>query len=80
MNAGLSNAKGERRIKVHSRCRRLCNDFRLMGYKEGTSTPEDYTGTDIGHMSDGFGYMMTRVMPMKVKQTSSPTVLIKESK
>ena len=75
VNAALRNAKGERRLHIHPKCKRLITDLRMMAYKEGTTDPENYTGTNIGHMSDGLGYMVTRVLPMKVRRTAMPSVV-----
>lgn len=76
VNAGLCNAKKERRVKIHPRCERLIRDFKEMAYQEGTTEPENYRGTQIGHMSDGFGYMMFRVMPLNVTPSAAPAVML----
>jgi hypothetical protein len=76
VNAGLCNAKKQRRVKIHPRCKRLIKDFKEMSYQEGTTELDNYKGTDIGHMSDGFGYMMCRVLPMHVENASAPGVVL----
>lgn len=75
VNAALCNAKGERRILINPRCKHLINDFDAMAYKEGTTEPEDYRGTDIGHMSDALGYIAMRIMPIKLVRESVPMVI-----
>lgn len=74
VNAALKNAADKRRTKIHSDCKHLINDFRLVAYKKGTLEIENYSGTDIGHMSDAFGYMIMRVLPMRIKSTASPAI------
>jgi hypothetical protein len=75
VNANLCNAKGERRIVIHPRCKHLINDLNSMAYKEGTTEPEDYRGTDIGHMSDALGYIMVRISPIKLVREATPMVV-----
>lgn len=75
VNAAFSNAAGERRIFIHPRCKHLINDFMVMSYKEGTSEPEKYDGTDIGHMADACGYVVHNLMPIKLARTFSPSVI-----
>lgn len=77
VNAALCNAKGERRIRIHPSCTYLINDLEMMSYVEGTTEVEDYSGTDIGHISDGFGYCIMRVYPMRLHRTSIPSVVVR---
>lgn len=55
-------------------CRRLINDLRMVSYVEGTSEVEDYSGSEIGHMSDAFGYKVYRLMPIRHENTAVPAV------
>ena len=50
-------------------------DLTMMSYKERTTEPEDYSGTDYGHMSDALGYMIMRILPMRVGQITAPVVV-----
>jgi hypothetical protein len=74
VNAALHNAKGDVRILIDPKCKHLINDLNSMSYKEGTSECENYSGTDIGHMSDGLGYAVMRCLPMKLNRTAVPEV------
>lgn len=74
VNAGFKNANDDVRIYVSVNCKHLINDLNSVSYKEGTSEIEDYRGTEIGHMSDGFGYMVYRIMPVKLNNLSVPQV------
>jgi len=75
VNALLCNAKGERRLFINPKCEPLIKDFRMMSYKENTTEPENYAGTEIGHMSDGVGYAICRLFPMKIVNQATPTVI-----
>lgn len=77
VNAAFKTADGNTRLYVHTRCKRLINDFNAVSYVEGTTDLEDYTGTDLGHMSDALGYEVYGLMPIRVIPTSIPTVLSK---
>jgi hypothetical protein len=76
VNAVLCNAKGKRDLLINPKCKHLINDLRMMAYKEGTTDPEDYTGTDIGHMSDGMGYMIWKLRPMDTPESNAPVVTL----
>lgn len=76
VNAGFGNAAGEIRIYINPDCKHLINDFNSVSYVEGTSDLEDYHGTDIGHMSDGFGYQVQRLMPIKLTYNVVPEVIL----
>ena len=76
VNAALCNAHGERRLLINPNCKTLINDLSVMSFKEGTTEVEDYDGTDIGHMSDGLGYMLMKALPMKLDRKEAPAVLV----
>lgn len=77
VNAGFKNMKNEIHIHVNpKKAKRLVADFEIMGYKEGTSEPEEYPGTDIGHMVDGFGYMVYKLMPMKLETVHTTRIVM----
>lgn len=75
VNAALCNAESVTRILISTRCKHLINDLMAMSYKEGTTEPEDYTGTDIGHTSDALGYVVFKYMPIKLARIYSPVVI-----
>jgi len=74
VNAGFKNAKGDIRIYINYKCKKLINDLNSVAYKEGTSEIEDYRGSDIGHMSDAFGYKVFSLMPIRLQQEVVPAV------
>lgn len=74
-NAGLCNANEERSIFIHPRCEKVLKDLKMMSYQEGTTEPENYDGTDIGHMADAFGYLVQYTMRLKVDSSSVPEVI-----
>lgn len=76
-NALLQNAKGEIRCLIHPKCVRLIRDLKGRTYKEGTREPED-SDTDMGHMSDAFGYVVHAVFPIKIETLSEslPKVVV----
>ena len=75
VNSGLCNAKGERRIVINPNCKHLQNDLSVMSFKEGSSDIENYDGTDIGHISDGLGYLCMKALPMKLDRKEAPTII-----
>ena len=64
-NSIFKNAAGEIRCYISSKCIQLVRDLRTRAYKEETRDPND-TG-DIGHMSDAFGYLISRRFPIRIK-------------
>ena len=72
-NAILCNAAGERRLKIHPRCKRLIEDLTVRAYKEGTSDVDDYG--DIGHITDALGYVIHRMFPLRASYKTAPTVI-----
>lgn len=75
VNAAFKNANGDIRICINPSCKRLINDFNMVSYQEGTTDVEDYTGTDIGHMSDAFGYQINSLMPVRILDDVVPVVI-----
>jgi hypothetical protein len=65
VNALLCNADGERRLYVDSSCKNLADDLELHSFKPGTNQPDE-SNTDRGHMTDGLGYLVMAVHPIKV--------------
>jgi len=62
-NAMFKNAAGEVRCFISPKCKKLINDLNVRAYKEGTREPDD--SLDIGHMSDGFGYLIYKLFPVR---------------
>jgi hypothetical protein len=75
VNWMLKNAKGDIRLKIHPRCKRLINDLKNVAYKEGTMEMEDYSATDLGHVVDALGYLVYRKFPMQMPNVSAPMVV-----
>ena len=75
VNAAFRNANKEIRCYINPKCKRLIRDMNMCSYIEKTTEPENYRGTDIGHMADAFGYLVMRYMPLQVKTTSAPQVV-----
>lgn len=76
VNRALKSASGNIRLKIHPKCKKLIDDFNKMNYEEGTSDPEDYSGTDISHMSDALGYALCKIMPIRVDLVAVPEIII----
>ena len=74
VNALLCNAKDEVRLLINPKCTRLIKDFDAMSYKEKTNELEDYSGTEIGHMSDALGYLITKIAPIKLEGKAVPVL------
>lgn len=62
VNALACNAKGERRLFVHPRCRFLLEGLEGLTYKEGTSVPDKDLG--IEHGVDALGYLVHSEFPI----------------
>lgn len=75
VNFAFRNANDKVRLYINNTCKHLINDLNTVAYEEGTTEVEDYSGTDIGHMSDALGYMVYGLMPMRLVNTSIPVVL-----
>lgn len=74
VNAAFRTADGNVKLYISDRCKRLINDINSVSYKEGTSEVEDYSGTDIGHLSDALGYPVHTLMPIKLSILAIPSV------
>jgi len=62
VNAALTNANGDVRLRVHPRCRQLVADLEQITYLPGTNEP-DTRDPLRGHISDALGYLVARRMP-----------------
>jgi len=74
VNAGFKNAKGDIRSFISINCKHLINDLNSVSYQEGTTEVENYRGTDIGHTSDGFGYKVFALMPVRLETMIAPQI------
>lgn len=74
-NALLCNANGERRWIINPRCKRLIGDLKHRSFKPGTKEAAD--SGDMGHMSDGAGYVVVRCFPLRVEVGTRQEVIIR---
>jgi hypothetical protein len=58
MNAKLESAAGERRLRVHPRCRELIKDFERVTYKDGSMVIDKDRDSKRTHLSDALGYLV----------------------
>ncbi len=58
VNAKLSNALGESRLRVSGKCRELIQDFEQVGYKAGSSVVDKDKDPQRTHLSDALGYLI----------------------
>lgn len=66
-NARFCNAKGERRLFVDPRCRKLIESLERHTYQEGASTPDKTQGFD--HITDALSYCASYIWPIKRERT-----------
>lgn len=71
-NAMLCNAVGQRRLFIDRKCKRLIADMEGRAYVEGSREPND--SGDMGHASDGLGYLVYIAFPIRVQLTQGPQV------
>lgn len=76
-NALLCNAKKERRVFIHPRCKNLRADLMQRTYKEGTRELPANEGA-IGHITDALGYPIHRLAPIRVESTDAGKVNISQ--
>lgn len=67
-NAMFCNSLGDRRVKIHPRCKMLRQDLARRVYIEGTREPNDKG--DVGHITDALGYLIHRAYPLKINSDS----------
>jgi len=65
-NSMLKNAAGDVRCYISPKCKRLIKDLRSRSYRPGTRDADDIKDSDLGHMSDAFGYCIFRLFPVKL--------------
>lgn len=74
VNAAFRTASGEINCYIHPKCEHLVSDLNAVAYIEKTMDVEDYSGTNIGHMSDAFGYKVHMLMPLRLSMEEVPAV------
>jgi hypothetical protein len=62
VNAICQNAKGERRLFIAPKCKKIIKCLDGLTYKEDTSLPDKKLGLD--HMTDGLGYLVHMEFPI----------------
>ena len=63
VQAMLMNAKGDRRLFIHPRCKELIKGLDGMTYKKDTSVPDKSLGLD--HITDALGYLVSYEFPLR---------------
>jgi hypothetical protein len=58
MNAKLESAAGERRMRIHSRCKELIKDLETVGYKPNSMVIDKDHDPKRTHLSDALGYLV----------------------
>ena len=54
------------KVTIHPRCKYLIRDLEQVCYKEGDNVP-DISNKDLTHSSDGFGYLVYKLFPIKIR-------------
>lgn len=74
-NAILRNAAGEVRCRIHSRCLHLIADLEGRGIDASGGPIEGKSGDPIGHISDGWGYLVHANWPAtRIKHKSQSQI------
>jgi hypothetical protein len=58
VNGMMCNSKGNRRVQVNPKCKKLIADFEQVGFKEGTTQIDKTKNRMLTHPSDSFGYLV----------------------
>ena len=58
MNAKLESAAGERRLRIHPRCKELIKDLERVTYKENSMVIDKDRDAERTHLSDALGYLL----------------------
>lgn len=74
-NGIFMNADEQVRCYVNSKCKWLIHDLSYRAYKEGTTIPNDHG--DIGHITDGLGYLAWAEFPMRIEGQKEQSIAIK---
>jgi hypothetical protein len=70
VQAMLMNAKGERRLFIHPRCKELIKGLDGMTYKKDTNMPDKTLGLD--HITDALGYLVSYEFPLRHPPLTTP--------
>lgn len=70
-NAVMCNAAGQRRYLVNPRCTHTIDDLTARAFVPGTRDPAD--SGDVGHITDGLGYLIWAYFPLVVVQPDEGT-------
>lgn len=73
-NAMMCNAAGERRVKIHPRCKNLRDDLMRRAYVPGCNEPDDHG--DVGHITDALGYLVHTLFPIRLHFQSRGSAVI----
>jgi hypothetical protein len=66
VNARLRSASGDVRYHVHPRCQTLATSWSRTSYKPGTRDIHKPSGETLTHASDGEGYRLYALYPVRV--------------
>ena len=75
-NAMFCNALSLRRCFIAPRCKHLRKDLLSRAYLQGTTEVNDKTDSDLGHISDAFGYVIHSLFPIILQGSVEPKVYI----
>ena len=67
VNWALKAANGQQTLFVDGRCLHLLEDLEYLSYREGTREA-DTRDPDAGHISDGLGYVIHKLKPMRIER------------
>ena len=70
VQAMLCNAKGDRRLFIHPRCKELIKGLDGMTYKKDTNLPDKSLGLD--HITDARGYLVSYEFPLRHAPAAAP--------
>jgi hypothetical protein len=75
-NALICSADGRRRLFIDPgvRCRPLIDDLRMRVYKPGSREVNDVG--DLGHATDGLGYMVYKLFPIRLKAPGRSDIVV----
>jgi hypothetical protein len=75
-NALICSADGRRRLFIdpNPRCRPLVDDLRMRVYKPGSREVNDKG--DLGHATDGLGYMVYKLFPIRLKAPGRSDIVV----
>jgi phage terminase large subunit len=75
LNAALCNARGQRLLKIHPRCKRLIHELEILTYRKirGVNTDRPESQADrFGHITDALGYAIDYLHSSDVRSIIDP--------